>query len=181
MSAILSKQVLNWVQVRWGRAPYGFFLFHTFTPRRGVLGCTRRSIVLHRKSAFLKDAGIFLYHCLKKVSQKKLTVGLGVDFEPIFNPKRSNQLIFNNTSPYQYPTSSLLEVKLCYWSHPSVHQESLSYNQSIKAWKNLSSDISWSRLDASAYMSCSVMSVFSLSYNGHVSKHWTSCTSRYSR
>ena len=31
-----------------------------------------------------------------------------VAFEYIFNPKRSNQLIFNNTSPYQYPTSTLL-------------------------------------------------------------------------
>ncbi|KAI3365158.1 hypothetical protein L3Q82_010256 [Scortum barcoo] len=28
--------------------------------------------------------------------------------QPIFNPKRSNKLIFSNSSPYQYPTSTLL-------------------------------------------------------------------------
>ncbi|KAL7836403.1 hypothetical protein AOLI_G00276870 [Acnodon oligacanthus] len=41
-------------------------------------------------------------------SAERLGIGLGVDFEPIFNPKRSSQLIFNNISPYQYPTSTLL-------------------------------------------------------------------------
>ncbi|XP_041815285.1 trace amine-associated receptor 1-like [Chelmon rostratus] len=46
-----------------------------------------------------------------KVSEgvfQKLAVGLGVEFHSIVNPKRSHKLIFNDTSPYQYPTSTLL-------------------------------------------------------------------------
>ncbi|CAI9578848.1 unnamed protein product, partial [Staurois parvus] len=38
-----------------------------------------------------------------------------------------------------------------------ICQESLSSHQSIKPLKNLSSDISWSSLDVSTYVSCAVV------------------------
>ncbi|KAI4890340.1 hypothetical protein NFI96_001136 [Prochilodus magdalenae] len=51
---------------------------------------------------------IYRSRCLRKINKIRLDLGLGVDFEAISNPKRSNQLIFNNSSPYQYPTTTLL-------------------------------------------------------------------------
>ncbi|CAJ0934864.1 unnamed protein product, partial [Ranitomeya imitator] len=45
---------------------------------------------------------------LEEAVFQKLAVGLGVEHHSIFNLKRSHKFIFDDTSPYQYPTSTLL-------------------------------------------------------------------------
>ncbi|CAJ0964565.1 unnamed protein product [Ranitomeya imitator] len=70
----------------------GYLFVQTFTgqPRCGVVG------------------DIFLpVSLLEEVVFQKLAVGLGVELHSILNPKRSHKFIFD-TSPYQYPTSTLL-------------------------------------------------------------------------
>ncbi|CAJ0966065.1 unnamed protein product [Ranitomeya imitator] len=48
---------------------------------------------------------------LEEIVFQKLAVGLGVELHSILNPKRSHKFIFD-TSPYQYPTSTLLAYEV---------------------------------------------------------------------
>ena len=79
------------------------------------------------------------------------------DLFSILNQKRSNQLIFNKASPYYYPTSTLLVSDSKWRSVPVTDPATGPSIWSVKSHKNLSSDISLPSLDASAYMSCSVV------------------------
>ncbi|KAL3978345.1 homeobox protein MSX [Sarotherodon galilaeus] len=72
---------------------------------------------------------------------QKLAVGLGVELDSILNPKRPHKLIFDDTSPNQYSTSTLLASESDWSSLPFTNPatgpsiwpiKTLSFHQSIK-------------------------------------------------
>jgi hypothetical protein len=65
------------------------------------------SIVLHKDHGRLECWGPPVLLLEESIFQK-LAVGLGVEFQSIFHPKRSNYLILNDSRPHQYPSSTLL-------------------------------------------------------------------------
>ncbi|CAJ0950333.1 unnamed protein product [Ranitomeya imitator] len=83
--------------------------------------------------------------CAEVVFQK-LAVGLGVELHSILNLKRSHKFIFDDTSPYQYPTSTLL-VSESEWSSlpftdpasgPSIRPSRVTLISSVqKTFENL--------------------------------------------
>lgn len=136
----------------------------------------RWSIILHKNLGLLERCRLFPVPLLEESGSR-----FGGCVSVHLQTEKVNQLIFNNTSPYQYHTSTLLVSKSEWRSMPIADPaigpsiwsiKSHSSHQSITPLKNLSSDISWASLDVSTYVSCLVVVGFQLFLPFHVSEYY---------
>lgn len=84
------QQVLKRNRVWWGKGPgpySGIFKAPAGRPSSAVLGCMWWFIVLHKDYGLLESWGLLPVPLLEESIFQKLAVGLGVEFQSIFNLK----------------------------------------------------------------------------------------------